>query len=231
MKFHPFQPGRPSQRYGTYYSKVKEQALLYIQSNFKDGHDITKSLRDEQLVNLSSEMPKPQTSTKKDNNQHEAEQKMFDMRSITKEQLRKKAMDQWIALIAIRNSEPTKYSILKCNLNDDYSIGVDKFPTDLDSAVDILINHNKVFTRPKPPPGKPSPALKSKTTEEDTLAQEGTTTSFAQCFKCGSHDHLGPDCKQTKPTDEWWYATKAMKHYEEQTEKTRKKKTTKNSNT
>jgi hypothetical protein len=57
-------------------------------------------------------------------------------------------MDQWIALIAIRNSEPTKYSILKRNLNDDYSMGVDKFPTDLDSAVDILINHNKFFTRP-----------------------------------------------------------------------------------
>jgi hypothetical protein len=56
MKFHPFQPGRPSQRYGSY-SKVKEQALLYIQSNFKDGHDIAKSLRDEQLVNLSSKMP------------------------------------------------------------------------------------------------------------------------------------------------------------------------------
>jgi hypothetical protein len=69
-------------------------------------------------------------------------------------------MDQWIALIAIRNSDPTKYSILKRNLNDDYSMGVDKFPTDLDSAVDILINHNKFFTRPKPPPGKPSPALK-----------------------------------------------------------------------
>jgi hypothetical protein len=354
MKFHPFQPGRPSQRYGTY-SKVKEQALLYIQSNFKDGHDIAKSLRDEQLVNLSSEMPKPQTSTKKDNNQCEAEQKMFDMitkgqvekyltrednlhqnqpkafsvimqdfcthdmvreiqthpdfkskieddpfellkvvktlmhnptrahypflqltdialnfllcrqyenehpadfkkrleekadifvslvgnnildefvkttpahkqaNSVTKEQLCKKAMDQWIALIAIRNSEPTKYSILKCNLNDDYSMGVDKFPTDLDSAIDILINHNKVFTRPRPPPGKPSPALKSKTTEDDILAQEGTTTSFAQCFKCGSHDHLGPDCKQTKPADEW-YATKAMKHYEEQTEKDKKEK-------
>jgi hypothetical protein len=86
MKFHPFQPGRPSQHYGTY-TKVKEQALLYIQSNFKDGHDITKSLRDEQLVNLSSEMPKPQTSTKKDNNQCEAEQKMFDM--ITKGQVEK----------------------------------------------------------------------------------------------------------------------------------------------
>jgi transcription initiation factor IIF auxiliary subunit len=60
-----------------------------------------------------------------------------------KVQLCKKAMDQWIALIAIRNSEPTKYSILKRNLNDDYSMGVDKFPTDLDSAVDILINRNK----------------------------------------------------------------------------------------
>jgi hypothetical protein len=354
MKFHPFQPGRPSQRYGSY-SKVKEQALLYIQSNFKDGHDIAKSLRDEQLVDLSNEMPKPQTSTKKDNNQHEAEQKMFDMitkgevekyltrkdnlcqnqpkafsvimqdfctpdmtreiqthpdfkskiednpfellkvvktlmhnptrarypflqltdialsfllcrqyenehpanfkkrleekadifaslvgnnildefvkttpahkqaNSATKEQLRKKAMDQWIALIAIRNSEPTKYSILKRNLNDDYSMGVDKFPTDLDSTVDILINHNKFFTRPRPPPGKPSPALKSKTTEDDIPTHEGATTSFAQCFKCGSHDHLGPDCKQTKPADEW-YATKAMKHYEEQTEKEKKEK-------
>jgi hypothetical protein len=89
--------------------------------------------------------------------------------SATKEQLCKKAMDQWIALIAIRNSEPTKYSILKRNLNDDYSMGVDKFPTDLDSAVDILINHNKFFTRPRPPPGKPSPPLKSKTTEDDIL--------------------------------------------------------------
>jgi hypothetical protein len=354
MKFHPFQPGRPSQRYGSY-SKVKEQALLYIQSNFKDGHDIAKSLRDEQLVDLSNEMPKPQTSTKKDNNQREAEQKMFDMitkgevekyltrkdnlcqnqpkafsvimqdfctpdmtreiqthpdfkskiednpfellkvvktlmhnptrarypflqltdialsfllcrqyenehpadfkkrleekadifvslvgnnildefvkttpahkqaNATTKEQLRKKAMDQWIALIAIRNSEPTKYSILKRNLNDDYSMGVDKFPTDLDSAVDILINHNKFFTRPKPPLGKPSPPLKSKTTEDDIPTHEGATTSFAQCFKCGSHDHLGPDCKQTKPADEW-YATKAMKHYEEQTEKDKKNK-------
>jgi hypothetical protein len=142
----------------------------------------------------------------------------------TKEQLRKKAMmDQWIALIAIRNSEPTKYSILKRNLNDDYSMGVDKFPTDLDSTVDILINHNKFFTRPRPPPGKPSPALKSKTTEDDIPMHEGATTSFAQCFKCGSHDHLGPDCKQTKPADEW-YATKAMKHYEEQTEKDKKEK-------
>jgi hypothetical protein len=161
MKFHPFQPGRPSQRYGSY--------------------------------------------------------------STAKEQLRKKAMDQWIALIAIRNSDPTKYSILKRNLNDDYSMGVDKFPTDLDSAVDILINHNKFFTRPKPPPGKPSPPLKSKTTEDDIPTHEGATTSFAQCFKCGSHDHLGPDCKQTKPADEW-YATKAMKHYEEQAEKDKKNK-------
>jgi hypothetical protein len=113
--------------------------------------------------------------------------------SVTKEQLCKKTMDQWIALIAIRNLEPTKYSILKHNLNDDYFMGVDKFPTDLDSAVDILINHNKVFKRPRPPPGKPPPAPKSKTTEDDILAQEGTTTSFAQCFKCGSHDHPGPD--------------------------------------
>jgi hypothetical protein len=355
MKFHPFQPGKPSQRYGSY-SKVKEQALLYIQSNFKDGHDIAKSLEDDQLVDLSNEMPKPQISTKKDNNQREAEQKMFDMitkgqveryltrednlrqnqpkafsvimqdfcthdmvreiqthpdfkpkikdnpfellkvvktlmhnptrarypflqltdialsfllcrqsenehpadfkkrleekadilvslvgdnildefvkttpaykqasSATTKEQLRKKAMDQWIALIAIRNSDPTKYSILKRNLNDDYSMGVDKFPTDLDSAVDILINHNKFFTKPRPPPGKPSPALKSKTTEDDIPTHEGATTSFAQCFKCGSHDHLGPDCKQTKPADEW-YATKAMKHYEEQTEKDKKEK-------
>jgi hypothetical protein len=39
MKFHPFQPGKPSQRYGSY-SKVKEQALLYIQSNFKADLEI-----------------------------------------------------------------------------------------------------------------------------------------------------------------------------------------------
>jgi hypothetical protein len=81
----------------------------------------------------------------------------------------------------------------------------------------------QVCCRPKPPPGKPSPALKSKTTEDDIPTHEGATTSFAQCFKCGSHDHLGPDCKQTKPADEW-YATKAMKHYEEQTEKDKKNK-------
>ena len=53
MKFSPAVTGTSGVAYGT----VKDVILQHIQTNFDGGHDIAKSLRDGQKIDLSSSQP------------------------------------------------------------------------------------------------------------------------------------------------------------------------------
>ena len=147
---------------------------------------------------------------------------------MTEEKGYKAASNMAVAYLFIENSDHKKYGSIIELMGQMKSLKDDRYPKDLVSATDLLVNHRWDFITQKQN-GAKSDGNKnnqqSKEQKSEKKADEPLVMSFAQmegrCYCCGKKGHRSPDCrhKDKIPQDEW--AINKMKKEETQLAQTK----------
>ena len=132
-------------------------------------------------------------------------------------ELKSKAFNQFMALIAFKGADQNKYGSVTRKFATDYTLDDDRYPRTLEKLSDTLTSHkwdDTYFEK------------KKRAQEQSQRAKQGGTeekvTSFAQhgkkskrfCYVCGKDDHTSPICadKDKIPRSEW-YVNKGPQPY------------------
>ena len=125
----------------------------------------------------------------------------------TTTQKEKKAFEQYMAFIYLRNSDHSKYGSLLNGLSTQFSLGQDQYPKTLVEAHNVLSNHrfDPNYSEKKK---KKQTQSKDKDKESKEDKEEAPELSFAQmegkCYCCGKGGHKSPQCRhKDKPKSEW----------------------------
>lgn len=106
-----------------------------------------------------------------------------------------RARERMLAYLFVRGANK-EYKPLVDGLNDDYTLGDDRYPETIEEAFEILTEYGKRFNN------------KPKKQKEDRMGMVFTQMSKEEmmkkglCFKCGKHGHRAADCIPKVKDDE-----------------------------
>ena len=137
-----------------------------------------------------------------------------------KTKLEEGAFDQFISCLAIYGCDKSKYGQLTKGFTDQYSMGHDQYPRDMEKVVDILTNHRydpAYYTQKQK---RREQAAKDKN-KNKTENEDDESPNFSQqemrCFCCGEVGHISTKCNKAKKIPrEDWYVNKAQNSYAQQ---------------
>ena len=138
-----------------------------------------------------------------------------------KTELQKGSFKTWCTYVFLKNSDHNKYGSLKRNLQIQYALGNDQYPSTVSKMTDVLTNHSwddkyavAEKKRKEKPTGTTNANTTSTVTRDSTTPTEGVTLcttptegvtlltqkekeekqKLAKCFCCGEKGHYSPQC-------------------------------------
>ena len=120
--------------------------------------------------------------------------------------MKEQSWDQWMAYIAIKGCDQTKYGTVVKGFASQFSLGNDQYPKTMNAVTDVLSNHrfDSRFYEVRDKRREKARAKRNVREDDDT-----TNRSFNQrviCYTCGEPGHKTPDCtkKDSIPKDRWF---------------------------
>jgi hypothetical protein len=115
------------------------------------------------------------------------------------------ARDRTLGIAYIRGADHTRFGILIAELANQYAMGTDNYPTDLNAAFSMLVNYtaptNSSRTTRNSNPTSAAAGTSSEAPSALTFAQQGTTPGTngvthpdITCYNCNTVGHYASDC-------------------------------------
>jgi Zinc knuckle len=135
---------------------------------------------------------------------------------LSAQERQKKATDNTMAYVFLRNADPARYQSLVVDLENQYTRGNNQFPSDLPTAYTLLSKYCTVERSHEKKPGHhQTPTTPMQKTEETEQAQpvesgltfaqpskkvpatDGTVSPEVRCYKCDRSGHYANQCPST----------------------------------
>ena len=201
-------------------TQKENEGLHNYTGRIKQARDVVKSLMGKNFLDGFTENREVYNSVVATATATEQEQK---------DALKASAIDEFGACVFIMNSDKSKYGSLLSHLSTEINLGHDKYPKNVDDAMELLANHRWDTSRGNNPSDKAKRGggaddRSGKGAEEEQTEEKSSPQgNFLQgdelrCYCCGSDKHLLPDCpeKDDVPRKDWWYKKQTKTKTEDQ---------------
>lgn len=132
----------------------------------------------------------------------EATPEYGEVDSEKRENLREQVYNQFLAYLYLDNADKVKYGSILARLNNQQSLGNDRYPKGITEPNNVLSNHKFDATPNKKAGGKKNATENNKEQKDNGKDDKEVSLSFAQlegtkCYCCGKAGHKSPSCQRS----------------------------------